>query len=235
MTALVRARQVVRRCGRTTALDGIDRDIAQGESVALVGHEGAGRTTLLQILAALRPPTSGTVEIAGIDAARFPFEARLKALYVGAGLPAVERLTVREYLEFVGRSPRGRAAGWTNATSDIMIDRSGLAADAMVDALSTIMRKRLALAVAIAAAPRVLLLDDPFASLDTDGRSCALGWLMEAHAAGTTIVAAVNDASDVTALCDPILRMQQGLIVSRETSRAFGRPRLAGFGEAGVA
>jgi len=231
----VRARQVVRRFGRTTALDGIDLDIAQGESVALVGHEGAGRTTLLQILAALRPPTSGTVEIAGIDAARFPFEARLKTLYVGAGLPAVERLTVRDYLEFVRRSPRGSAACWTDATSDIVLDRSALAADAMVDVLSTSMRKRLALAVAIAAAPRVLLLDDPFALLDADGRSRVPGWLMEAHATGTTIVTAVNDAADAAVLCDRILRMQQGVIVSRETSRALRRPRVTSFGEAGVA
>jgi ABC-2 type transport system ATP-binding protein len=224
MTPFVRTRQLVRRVGRTVALDGIDLDVAAGESVALVGHNGSGRTTLLHILAALRPPTSGTVEIGGVDAARFPFEARLHATYVGAGLPAAARLRVREYLELVRVSRRGRAARWAGATLDVALDRSALPADAAVDELSTGLRKRLALAAALVAAPGVLLLDDPFASLDADARNRFLGWLIEARAAGATIVAAVNDAADAAMLCDAILRMERGRIVSRDTSRgsAFG-------------
>jgi ABC-type multidrug transport system ATPase subunit len=221
MTPLVRTRQLVRRFGRTVALDGIDLDVAEGESVALLGHNGSGRTTLLHILAALRPPTSGTVEIAGVDAARFPFEARRHAMYVGGGLPGAARLRVREYLEFVRVSRRGGAARLADAT-DIALDRSALPADAAVDALSTGLRQQLALAAVLVAAPSLLLLDDPFASLNADARSRFLAWLLEGRAAGATIVAAVDDAADGAMLCDTILRMEQGRIVSRETARASG-------------
>jgi ABC-2 type transport system ATP-binding protein len=235
MTPLVRTRQLVRRFGRTMALDGIDLDVAAGESVALVGPNGSGRTTLLHLLAALRPPTSGTVEIAGVDASRFPFEARLHATYVGVGLPAAAGLRVREYLELARLSRRGRAR-WPGATIDVALDRSALPADAAVDELSTGLRKRLTLAAALVAAPSVLLLDDPFASLDADARSRFLGWLMEARVAGATIVAAVNDAADAAMLCDAILRMERGRIVSKDTSRggACGS-RAASLEELGVA
>jgi ABC-2 type transport system ATP-binding protein len=236
MTPLVRTRQLVRRFGRTMALDGIDLDVAAGESVALLGHNGSGRTALLHILAALRPPTSGTVEIAGVDAARFPFEARLHATYVGAGVPAAAGLRVRECLELVRLSRRGRGARWPGATIDVALDRSALPADAAIDELSTGLRRRLALAAALVAPPRVLLLDDPFASLDADARRRFLGWLMEVRTAGATIVAAVNDAAEGATLCDTILRMERGRIVSRETSRAtaFGS-RAITLGELGVA
>ena len=236
MTPLVRTRQLVQRFGRTVALDGIDLDVAPGESVALLGPNGSGRTALLHVLAALRPPTSGTVEIAGVDAARFPFEARQHATYAGAGVPGAARLRVREYLEFVRVARRRRAARWADATIEVALDRSALPADAAVDVLSAGLRKRLALAAALLAGPSVLLLDDPFASLDVDAQRRFLSWLMEARAAGATIIAAVNDAADAAVLCGTMLRMERGRIVSRETSRSNALDsRATAVGRLGVA
>jgi ABC-2 type transport system ATP-binding protein len=216
----MRTRALVRRFGRAVALDGIDLDVEDGESVALLGPNGSGRTTLLHILAALVPPTSGTVEIAGVDAARFPFEARANVMYVGADLPAADGLRVQEYLDFVRGARGGRATRGAGTTTMHAVERSALPAGASVLGLSTGLRKRLALAAALLVAPRVLLLDDPFASLDADARRRFLDWLTETRTAGTTILAAVNDADDGQALCDSFLRMQQGRIVSRSTSIA---------------
>jgi ABC-2 type transport system ATP-binding protein len=234
MTTMVRSRQLVRRYGQTLALDAIDLDVEEGESLALLGHHGSGRTTLLQILAALRPPTSGTLEIAGVDVVRSPFKARLQTAYAGAGLPAAAGLRVREYLEFVRMSRRLVAPKGTDSVVDLALDRSGLPADVMVDRLSAGFRKRLVLAAAMVASPRVLLLDDPFASLDADGRLRVLGWAMELRAAGITIVASMNDPADARALCDAILRLDRGRIVSREIAETR-MERIASLGEAGAA
>jgi ABC-type multidrug transport system ATPase subunit len=222
MTAIVRTRELVRRFGSTLALDGIDLEIARGERVGLSGPTGAGRTTLLQILAAVHPPSSGLVEIAGIDAGRFPFDARAFTMYVGRDLFASSRLRAAEYLDFV-RHARGKDANRAaRISTPAALRRAELPAGVSIDRLASGMRKRLALTAALVVGPPVLLLDEPFASLDDDD-SWFRDWLTETRSLGMTIMASINCRMHASVLCDTVLRMEQGRIVSRSTPAGAGR------------
>lgn len=221
MTSPVRVRGLVHRFGATKALDGIDLDLVQGRRLGLSGPNGAGRTTLLHIAAALLPPTAGTVEIAGIDAGRFPFDARAHAMYVGSHLPAGTGLRVREYLTFIRKARSGRTRSLTTISTEAALERAELSPDAVVDQLSRGLRKRLALTTALVVSPPVLLLDDPFSALDSSARNVFLEWIIESCEAGVTLISAVNDTDADHALCDTVLRMALGRVVS-QTSHARG-------------
>lgn len=214
MTAIVRTRELVRRFGSTVALDGIDLEVARGERVGLYGPTGAGRTTLLQILAAVHPPSSGVVEIAGIDAGRFPFDARAFTLYIGRDLVASNRLRAVEYLDFV-RHARGKDANRpTRMSTPAALRRAELRADVSIDRLAVGMRKRLALTAALVVAPPVLLLDEPFSSLDDDDRWFR-DWLTETRSMGITIIGSSNSRVSGAVRYETVWFMEHGRIVSR--------------------
>ncbi len=217
MTPVACAHRLVYRYGTTVALDGVDMSVAEGESVALMGPNGSGRTTLLQLLATLRAPDAGTIEIAGVDARRFPFAARAHLLYVGDDLPAAAGLRVREYLEFVINVRRSRA-GSPPGDVAAAVQRAHLSSDARVEWLSAGVRQQLALTAALLVAPRLLLLDNPLSSLDQAARSRYLEWIAEVRARGTAVVAAVNTTADAEALCNRVARLDAGHLVSRAVS-----------------
>jgi ABC-2 type transport system ATP-binding protein len=214
---LVHAQGLVYRIGGSVAVDRVDLTVAEGESLGLSGPNGSGRTTLLQVLATLRAPQAGTLQIAGVDARRFPYEARAHVMYVGRDLPAATDLRVREYLDFVcdARNAWACSRAGTTATAS---ERSTLDPHAPINRLSPGLRKQLALAAALTVAPPLLLLDDPFASLDEEARRRFGAWLIDVRTGGTTVIAAVNAAADAAALCTTVLRMEHGRIVPTATS-----------------
>ena len=205
MITVLRARGLQKRFGATIALSGIDLQAAQGECVGLVGPNGGGRSTLLKILATLLRPTAGSVEIAGIDAVRAPFDARRHLAYVGEEGVAGHGLSAHEYLAFVASARRVPSP--RRAIDDALV-RAGVHAAADVDTLSTGSRRRVALAAVLLIKPQVLLLDDPFAGLDADARVAFSVWLSEVRDGGTTIVAALNEDRDVRAICHRVVRLE---------------------------
>ncbi len=223
MTAMVRTRTLVLRFGGTVVLDGIDLEVAAGGRVALCGPSDAGRTALLRTLAALHRPSSGLVEIAGIDAGRAPFEARAFSMYVGRDLPASTGLRAGEYIDFVRHARGGAAARTATITTAAALRRAEIPADGRIDRLAVGMRARLALVTALVVGPPLLLLDEPFASLDGDGFAMILEWLTETRSIETVIVATTGGEMDASALYDTVVRMERGRIVSRSTSGRLPR------------
>ena len=213
MSAIVHIRQIGQRVGGV-ALSGMDLDVEPGESLALVGARRSGRTTLLQTLAALRPPASGRVWIAGFDTVQSPFDARAHAMYVGAALPGPTGLRVGEYLEFVRHARRGRERRSADATIAHALERAALSADANIESLAPAARSRLALSSALVVMPRLLLLDDPFAGFDDETRTRFAAWIAEARATGTAVIAAVNEHTDSEYLGAAALWMERGGIIS---------------------
>jgi heme ABC exporter ATP-binding subunit CcmA len=166
--AVVRCRAAVCLLGRFPALAGVDLDASAGEVVLLTGPNGAGKTTLLRLLAGLVPLYSGEAIVMGHDLARDRKGARRDLSLVGHDTFCYDDLTVRENLWFAAR-----AAGRSRADADSALERLDLErqADVVHRRLSMGQRRRLALAVALARDPRLLLLDEPHAGLDVEGRA----------------------------------------------------------------
>lgn len=187
---VVRLRSAVCLLGRFPALAGVDLDAAPGEVVLLSGANGAGKTTLLRLLAGLVPLYSGEATVLGHDLARDRRSARRDLALVGHETFCYDDLTVAENLSFAARAV-GRSAGDVDAT----IERLGLTAvrDVPHRKLSAGQRRRLALAVALARDPRLLLLDEPHAGLDADGRAVLDAVVRAAPVEGRTVLIASHE------------------------------------------
>jgi heme ABC exporter ATP-binding subunit CcmA len=187
---LVRLRSVVCLLGRFPALAGVDLDVASGEIVLMTGPNGAGKSTLLRVLAGLLAVHRGDVEVLGHDLTVDRRAHRREVALVGHDTACYDDLTTRENLRFAART-----SGRDVATAEAALERLGLAgqADVTHDRLSAGQRRRLALAVALARDPKLLLLDEPHAGLDAAGRVLLDEIVAGAPADGRTVVLASHE------------------------------------------
>ncbi|MEU2179304.1 ABC transporter ATP-binding protein [Streptomyces thermolilacinus] len=175
-----------------------------GRVCALVGPNGAGKSTLLALAAGLLRPTSGTVRVLGTD----PASARARVAYVSQDKPLYPQLTVAQTLRLGDELNPGR---WDAATADALT--APLDRDVRVRALSGGQRTRLALALALAKRPELLLLDEPMADLDPLARHQLTGALMaDAADRGTTVVMSSHVIAELEGACDHLLLLDGGRI-----------------------
>jgi ABC-2 type transport system ATP-binding protein len=195
--AVVRCRSAVCLLGRFPALAGVDLDASTGEIVLLSGANGAGKTTLLRLLAGLVPLYSGEVTVLGHDLAVDRKGARRDLSLVGHETFCYDDLTVRENLRFAAC-----AAGEDPADAEAALGRLGLArqADVVHRRLSMGQRRRLAVAVALSRNPRLLLLDEPHAGLDAEGRAFLDDVVRSAPSEGRTVLLASHELEHVRTL-----------------------------------
>jgi heme exporter protein A len=205
----IELRGVTRTYGRLVALDGIDLTIRAGSAVALMGANGAGKTTVLRVIAGLTTPTTGTVTIAGVD--RREAGGRLRALlgYVGHDSMLYGDLTVRENLAF--------HAGLHGLDRDAVVRAAARfdishALDRPARELSRGSTQRAALARALLHDPAVVLLDEPFTGLDLTSRERLAATLGQLHHQGHTLVLTVHDAVHAC-LAERLLVLDRGRVV----------------------
>jgi ABC-2 type transport system ATP-binding protein len=202
--ALLRARGVARRFGAQVALEPSDIDVRAGESLALIGPNGAGKSTLLAILAGALEPTAGHVE--RVDRVRVGWVPQRPALY--------ERLTARENLElFAQLEGRGDPAALL-ARFDVPADRPALE-------LSVGNRQRLNVALALLGDPRVLLLDEPTASLDPGQRRRLWEIVTALRDGGGAVVFVTQNLEELELHADRVVAMQQGRLVSADVEEVY--------------
>ncbi|MDR7480910.1 MAG: ABC transporter ATP-binding protein [Armatimonadota bacterium] len=197
-----------KRFGATLAVDGITTSIGAGEFAVLLGQNGAGKTTLLRCLLGLLA-YEGTVRVGGVDVARDGRTARRLIGYVPQRPAFPTELTCAETLDLFARL-RGQPAGDAS-----WLARVGLEAQARtpVRALSGGMRQRLALAVALQAAPRVILFDEPAAHLDVAARRALHRDLQTLVAEGRTVVLSTHLAAESLQPATRALVMDRGRLV----------------------
>ncbi len=187
---VVRCRRVVCLLDGYPALAGVDLDVEDGEVVVLTGPNGAGKTTLLRLLAGLVPPARGEVVVLGHDLVADRRAHRHLIGFVGHDPGVYDDLTVAENLRL-----RARLLGAARERVDGALARAGLETCTAVPAgrLSAGQRRRLALAGAWLADAPLVLLDEPHAALDADGRARLDAWLAEAVAGGRTVLVATHE------------------------------------------
>ena len=221
-------RGLTKRFGSTVAVDGIDIDIPGGSFFGIVGPNGAGKTTLLRMATGLLQPDGGSVEVAGFDVWTDPASAKTRFGVVPDNPRMFERLTGAELIEFTGRL-RGMDPDViaTRQASLLRLLDLREAADVIVADYSLGMRKKAAIACALLHNPAVLFLDEPFAGIDPVARQ-TLEQILNRHiAAGGTVVFSDHAMDVVERLCDRILLIDHGkLVTSGPTAELTGGRRL---------
>ena len=226
----IKAEGLTKRFAKTLAVDDIDFEIPAGSFTALLGGNGAGKTTTIAMLLGLVSPTAGNIEILGHDLARAPAAALAQMNFQSPYVDLPRRLTVRQNLKVYGR-----LYGVASLQERIFELAQALDLDDLLDRplgeLSAGQRTRAGLAKAFINRPKVVLLDEPTASLDPDTADWVRSYLAQyAREADATFLIASHNMLEVERLCDQVLMMRTGRIVDRGSPKAlltkYGRSTL---------
>ncbi|HLP07499.1 MAG TPA: ABC transporter ATP-binding protein [Opitutaceae bacterium] len=207
---LASIRGLVKRYGAATAIAGVDLTVHAGEIVGLLGQNGAGKTTVFECLLGLRTADAGEILLGGVPVQRRPREA-LRS--IGAQLQPSslqDKITPREALRF------HLAVHGIRSDADVLLARFDLVekADARFETLSAGQRQRLALALALAHRPALLVLDEPTTGLDPQTRR-ALHEILRAHrASGGGVLLSTHDLDEAERLCDRVAVLHRGRVLA---------------------
>ena len=219
MSLAIDVRNLRKRFGTLTVLDGVDLDVRRGEIFALLGPNGAGKTTIVNILTTLVRPDDGHAHVAGIDVAADPVSVTQRIAFTGQAAAVDERLTARENLVMFARLSGlpGRAAG---ARAEDLLDRFALseASGRRVGTFSGGMRRRLDLALSLVAQPEVLFLDEPTTGLDTRSRRELWQIIASLAGSGTTVFLTTQYLEEADQLADRIAVLHDGRVAALGTA-----------------
>jgi Cu-processing system ATP-binding protein len=236
---MIRVEHLIKTFGEHTAVDDISFEIKHGETFALLGPNGSGKTTTLKCVAGLIKPSSGKIRIDGFDVWKNPRQARSRMSYLPQRVSFPDNLTAREVLEFYRRLRKLPPQRVDDTLSGARFDFNGFA-DKAVGKFSGGMVQRLGLAVACLPEAPILLLDEPTVSLDPEGAIRFREFLLSLKREGKTIVFTSHTLADVERLADRVAILVGGRLVALESIEALreglmrgGRMRvaLAGAGE----
>jgi ABC-2 type transport system ATP-binding protein len=201
VTAAIAARGLGKRYGRRWALADCTVDVPAGRVTGLVGPNGAGKTTLLNLATGMLRPTAGSIQVLGSTPASGPDQLR-KVGYVAQDTPLLAALSVEDHLRLGARMNAGWDAGLASSRiGQLHLDRSQKAGK-----LSGGQRAQLALTMAIAKQPELLILDEPVASLDPLARNEFLRTLAETTAErAMSVVLSSHLVSDLERACDYLI------------------------------
>ncbi len=225
---MIKVRQLVKRFGLKTVLNGVDLDVERGEFVALLGPNGAGKTTFLRILASLSHPSMGEVSVAG---QRLPHQAAAVRARLGvvSHVPLLYGdLTAEENLHFYGRLYGIEHVG---ARTTEVLELIGLQSRRhdLVRTFSRGMQQRLAIGRAVLHNPDVMLFDEPHTGLDQDASTMLDGVLRSVAAEGRTVLMTSHDLARSEALATRFDILSRGVIVASATRKSLGRGHLLSF------
>jgi ABC-2 type transport system ATP-binding protein len=215
MVPAVTTAGLTRRFGNFTAVQDVNLTVAPGQFFGFLGPNGAGKSTTIKMLTGLLAPTSGSIQILGLDAAAHPLEVKRQIGVVPEGLALFGRLTAAEYLRFVGRM-YGLDTATTAARTAELLDFMGLANETkkLITDFSHGMQKKLALAAAVIHGPKVLFLDEPFEGVDAIASGTLKTMLQGMIARGATIFLTSHVLEIVERLCSHIAIIDHGQLIA---------------------
>lgn len=208
-------RDLVKRYGGFLAVDRLNMEVERGQIFGFIGPNGAGKTTTMRIIATLLAPTSGTVEVDGIDVLEEPLRARAKIGYMPDFFGVYDNLKVMEYLDFYGSS-YGIPYKERRKTAEQLLELVGLShrMDDYVDSLSRGMKQRLCLARSLIHDPLMLILDEPASGMDPRARAELKGILKELKRMGKTILISSHILPELAEICDVVGIIEHGKMVA---------------------
>jgi ABC-2 type transport system ATP-binding protein len=224
MTPAIEATGVVKRFGKTIALDGLDLVAERGSILAVLGPNGAGKTTFVRCVATLIKPDSGGLLVFGRDVVRQAQTVRTSIGLAGQFAAVEPALTGRENLEMVARLfGQGRASARANVSR--VLDQMGLAgeADRLVRTYSGGMRRKLDLGASLVGAPALLLLDEPTTGVDPGSRIELWEAIRSLVGQGTNVLLTTQYLDEADHLADQVVIIDHGRTIAHGTPAGLKR------------
>jgi ABC-2 type transport system ATP-binding protein len=215
------------RFGEVAAVQGVDLTATAGHATALLGRNGAGKSTTMRVLAGVVPPTSGTVLVDGIDVARDPMAVKRRIGYCPDVGGLVPRATPWEHLQLSARLRR--MDGWEARARD-QLERFELGdvAHRVTSGFSHGMARRLSVVLATFHEPSVLLLDEPFDGVDPLGVEATMEAVTDACARGATVLVSTHLRELAMQACEVALVLRGGAQVASMPASALSGEEGAG-------
>lgn len=221
-----------KRYGPLTAVHDLTLQVAPGEVYALLGANGAGKTTALRCLSTLLKPSSGSAAVCGVDVTVDPLGARRRIAFLSSSMGLYERLSAREQVEYFGRLHGLEDAALTRRV-DEMVDLFDIGdfSGRLCGKLSTGQRQRVSLARALVHDPPVLILDEPTLGLDVLSGKTIHDFIVRERERGKTILLSTHQMEEVDLLADRVGILRTGELVAEgsptELVQRLGAPNLA--------
>ncbi|WP_434317128.1 ABC transporter ATP-binding protein [Leifsonia sp. P73] len=207
-----------KRYGSIVAVDGVSLDVREGSFYGIVGPNGAGKTTTLSMITGLLRPDEGRIVVHGVDAWTEPVRAKHVIGVLPDKLRLFDRLTGAQFLHYAG-TLRGLSAKTVHARTADLANAFGIAdaLDRLVADYSAGMTKKIALAAAMIHSPRLLVLDEPFESVDPVSAANVVDILQRYTAAGGTVVLSSHGMDMIERVCDSVAIIVRGQVLAAGT------------------
>jgi ABC-2 type transport system ATP-binding protein len=210
---MIEADRLTRRYGDFLAVSNVSFSIEQGEIVGLLGHNGAGKTTIMKMLTGYLEPSSGVVRVDGVDLAEDPQAVQMTLGYLPENLPLYPEMSVADYLDYAAQLRGIDSAGAVRrAIAATELEEKAL------DPIATLSRgfkQRVGVAQAILHEPKFLILDEPTNGLDP-GQTEHMRSLIQRLAESATVILSTHIMQEVDAICDRAIILRGGSLVLDE-------------------
>ncbi|MFK4268773.1 ATP-binding cassette domain-containing protein [Streptomyces milbemycinicus] len=215
---MIEARGLGKTFGAVRALDGVDLDVPRGSVLGLLGHNGSGKTTMVNLLTTLVRPSAGVARVAGFDVVRQSSQVRRRIGLTGQFATVDERISGQANLEMIARllGADRRAA---RARTAELLEMFGLseAADRLARTYSGGMRRRLDVAASLVGRPDVVFLDEPTTGLDPTVRQSTWNVIKRLVREGSTVLLTTQYLDEADRLADSVVVLSEGRVVAAGT------------------
>jgi ABC-2 type transport system ATP-binding protein len=211
MTAVIQTEALTKKYRRVSALDHVNLEVQEGAVYALVGQNGAGKTTAIKILMNLIPASQGTAQVLGTDSRKIRGKYYNQIGYVSENQEIPEWMKVGALLDYL----RDFYPTWDLTLEQSLVKQFELPLDRKIKALSRGMKMKLALAGALAFHPRLIVLDEPFGGLDPLVRDQLIEGLLE-RAAESTVFLSSHDLAEIESFASHVGYLESGKLLFSE-------------------
>lgn len=212
---------VTKRYDNTTVVDKLNLQINQGEIVGIIGHNGAGKSTTMKMIAGLIEPTAGNVRVMGQDMVRHGIKVKQRIGYLPEESPLYEAMTAQQYLLFFSelyQMPRQKAMG----RIDGLLESLGLEqSNKLTGEFSKGMKRKTAIARTLLHDPELLILDEPNSGLDPLTSFFIINYLKQLKREGKTILLSAHNLFHVETICDRVAIIKNGKLLVFDTMDAI--------------
>lgn len=219
---MLHIKNIVKKFGSFTAVNGINVHIKQGELYGFLGQNGAGKTTTIKMIAGIYAPTSGSISINGIDISKNPVKAKLQIGYVPDQPYLYDKLTGREFLYFSGglyNLDKKTISNKIDELVDILNIESWL--DKRTEEYSQGMRQRITIASALLHDPKLIILDEPMVGLDPQSAVLVKKILNQKVTEGASVFVSTHSLSFAEEVCSRIGIIKAGIMIYEDKREAI--------------